>query len=204
MQITEANVSVFLFKVRVAMFPSIPLIDEELLLRPFWLGDSTGLYCAVKESLRDLSSWMSWATDTYTELTAREYITIARARWNEGTFYAFAITQSEEILGACTLSSIHSIYHFCNLGYWVRTSHRGQGIAGRAAKLAARFAFESLGLIRVEIVVAVENQASLRVAEKIGAHDEGILLNRMVIGKSIYDAHMYSLVPSDFGLVARL
>jgi ribosomal-protein-serine acetyltransferase len=186
------------------MFSSIPLIDEELRLRPFQLGDSTGLHCAVKESLRELKPWMSWATDTYTELTAREYITIARARWNEGTFYAFAITHSEEILGACTLSSIHSIYHFCNLGYWVRTSHRGQGIAGRAAKLAARFAFENLGLIRVEIVVALENQASLRVAEKIGAHDEGILLNRMVIGKSIYDAHMYSLLPSDFGLVSSL
>ena len=202
MQITEANVSVFLFKVRVAMFSSIPLIDEEILLRPFRTGDSTGLYCAVKESLRELNPWMSWATDSYSELTAREYISIARARWNEGTFYALA--RNEEILGACTLSSIHSIYHFCNLGYWVRTSHRGQGIAGHAAKLAARFAMESLGLIRVEIVIAVENQASLRVAEKIGAHDEGILLNRMVIGKSIYDAHMYSLLPSDFGLVARL
>jgi hypothetical protein len=42
------------------------------------------------------------------------------------------------------------------------------------------------------------------VAEKIGAHEEGILLNRIVVGKSIYDAHMYSLVPPDFGLAARL
>jgi ribosomal-protein-serine acetyltransferase len=180
------------------------LIDEELLLRPFRPDDSTQLYCAVKESLKELKPWMSWATDTYTELTAREYITIARARWDEGTFYAFAITRSAEILGACTLSSIHPIYHLCNLGYWVRTSSHGEGIAGRAAKLAARFAFENVGLIRVEIVIAVGNQASIRVAEKIGAHDDGILLNRMVIGKSIYDAHMYSLLPSDFGLVARL
>lgn len=186
------------------MLSSTQLIDEELLLRPFRISDSTGLYCAVKESLRELKPWMSWATDTYTELTAREYITIARARWNEDTFYAFAITRADEILGACTLSGIHPIYHFCNLGYWVRTSCHGQGIAGRAAKLVACFAFENLGLIRVEIVVAVENQASLRVAEKIGAHDEGILLNRMVVGKSVYDAHMYSLIPSDFGWVARL
>ena len=186
------------------MVSSVPLIEGDLLLRPFRLPDSQQLYCAVKESLKELKPWMSWATDTYTELTAREYITIARARWEEHSFYAFAITRADEILGGCTLSSIHSIYHFCNLGYWVRTSCHGQGVAGRAAKLAARFAFENLGLIRVEIVIAVENQASLRVAEKIGAHDEGILLNRMVIGKSIYDAHMYSLLPSDFGLAARL
>jgi RimJ/RimL family protein N-acetyltransferase len=186
------------------MLSSIQLVDEELLLRPFHLTDAAQLYCAVKESLQELKPWMSWATDTYNEFSAQEYITVARARWSEGTFYAFAITQGNEILGACTLSSLHSIYHFCNLGYWVRTSRHGRGIAGRAAKLAARFAFEQLGIIRVEIVVALKNRASIRVAEKIGAHDEGILLNRMVIGKSIYDAHMYSLLPSDFGLVARL
>ena len=186
------------------MLSSVQLIDEELLLRPFRLSDSAGLYCAVKESLQELKPWMSWASDSYNELSAREYITIARARWEEGTFYAFAITHGEEILGACTLSSLHPIYHFCNLGYWVRTSFHGQGLAGRAAKQVARFAFENLGIIRVEIVIALKNQASIRVAEKIGAHDEGILLNRMVIGKSIYDAHMYSLLPSDFGLVARL
>ena len=180
------------------------LIDGDLLLRPLHFSDSTELYSAVRESLQELKPWMSWATDQYTEMTAKEYITIARTRWEEHTFYAFAITRVDQILGACTLSSIHSIYRFCNLGYWVRTSFHGQGIAGRAAKLAARFAFEHLGLIRIEIVIGLGNHASIRVAEKIGAHEEGVLLNRMVIGRSIQDAKMYSLLPSDFGLVARL
>jgi RimJ/RimL family protein N-acetyltransferase len=186
------------------MLSSISLINEDILLRPFRFSDSVGLYYAVHESLKELKPWMTWATEGYTEMSAREYITIARARWDEHTFYAFAITRGEEILGACTLSSLHAIYRFCNLGYWVRTSCRGQGIAGRAAQLVARYAFENLGLIRVEIVIAAGNQASIRVAEKLGAHNEGILLNRMVVGKSIYDAHMYSLLPSDFGLVAQL
>lgn len=180
------------------------LTDTDMTLRPFHIEDSIQLHQAVWESLQELKPWMSWARDDYSELTAREYIFIARARWEERTLFAFAITQGDEIIGGCTLSSIHPIYHFCNVGYWVRTSHHGRGIAGRAAKLAVRFGFENVGLIRAEIVVAVGNEASRRVAEKIGAHYEGILLNRMVVGKSIYDAHMYSLLPSDFGLVARL
>ena len=186
------------------MLSSIRLTDEEILLRPIRLDDAPALCYAVRESLKELSPWMSWATNGYSEQTAREYIAIAGARWEERTFYAFAILRGGDFLGACTLSSIHPIYHFCNLGYWVRTSCHGQGIAGRAAKLTARFAFEQMGLIRVEIVIAVGNQASLRVAEKIGAHPEGVLLNRMVVGKSISDAHMYSLIPSDFGLTAHL
>lgn len=182
------------------MLSSIQLTDDSLLLRPFQLSDAAPLYFAVQESLPELRPWMSWATDGYTELTAREYITIARARWQEHTFYGFAITRAGDFLGACTLSSIHPVYHFCNLGYWVRTSCHGHGIAGAAARLAARFAFEHLGLVRVEIVIGAGNHASLRVAQKIGAHPEGVLLNRMVVGKSVYDAHMFSLIPSDFGL----
>ena len=182
----------------------IQLMDADIVLRPFQVEDSVQLHQAVRESLQELKPWMSWATENYTELTARGYIAITRARWQERTLFAFAIMQNNELLGSCTLSSIHPIYHFCNVGYWVRTDKRGQGIAGRAAKLAARFAFENVGLVRAEIVIALDNMASRRVAEKIGAHYEGILLNRMIVGTAICDAHMYSLLPSDFGLEARL
>ena len=119
--------------------------------------------------------------------------------------YAFAIadTKTGTILGGCSLSHIHPVYHFCNLGYWVRTSRQGEGLAGRSAKLAAHYGFEHGGINRAEVVMAVGNVKSRRVAEKIGAHYEGILLNRMVIGKVIADAHMYSIIPQDFGLEAR-
>ncbi len=70
--------------------------------------------------------------------------------------------------------------------------------------MIAQFAFEKANLIRAEIVIAVGNEASKRVAQKVDAHYEGILLNRMTVGTAIYDAHMFSLLPSDFGLVAKL
>lgn len=148
---------------------------------------------------------MSWATERYTLNVARDFIAITRAEWSRGTLYSFAITDTltGEYLGGCGLSHFHPVYKFCNLGYWVRSSKRGKGYAGRAAKLAARFAFERASVIRAEIVIAVENRASKRVAEKIGAHYEGILLNRMTVREDIYDAHMFSLLPADFGLVAR-
>jgi len=181
------------------------LTDRVVTLRPYRSDDVYGMLAAVQESLPELKPWMSWAHDGYTGQEASDWITVSQARREEKTYFGFAITDSNnEFLGACSLSHIHPVYHFCNLGYWVRTSRRGHGFAGRAARLAARYAFEHVGLIRAEIVVATENKASLRVAEKIGAHYEGILLNRMVVGKAIYDAAMYSLLPSDFGLAARL
>jgi RimJ/RimL family protein N-acetyltransferase len=188
------------------MYPFIMLTDNFISLRPFEFGEVAMLHQAVQESLIELKPWMSWARMEYTSETARNFITITRAQWASGDLFAFAIidTKNGEILGGCSLSHIHPVYHYCNLGYWVRTSKHGQGIAGRAAKLAARFAFEKANLIRAEIVVSVGNEASKRVAEKVGAHYEGILLNRMVVGTEISDAYMFSLIPSDFGLVAQL
>jgi RimJ/RimL family protein N-acetyltransferase len=182
------------------------LTDEAVILRPFRLDDAVPLHQAVCESLLELKPWMSWAHDGYSLEEAKEFIRITRARWEERTLFAFAISDAKtgDILGGCSLSHIHPVYHLCNVGYWVRTSRQGEGIAGRAARLAACYGFEHRGIIRAEVVVAVGNGRSIRVAEKIGAHYEGKLLNRMVVGKAICDAHMYSLVPQDFGMAARL
>jgi len=190
----------------MALMLSTSITDEVVILRPFRVEDAMQLHEAVHESLKELKPWMSWAHATYSQQEVDDFIRITRARWEEKTLFAFAITDAMtgEVLGGCSLSHKHPVYHFCNLGYWVRSSRHGEGLAGRAAKLATRFGFEHAGLIRVEVVVAVGNKNSIRVAEKIGAHYEGILLNRMVVGKSFYDAYMYSLIPSDFGLVARL
>ncbi|MEO8358081.1 MAG: GNAT family protein [Chloroflexota bacterium] len=182
------------------------ITDGVILLRPFHMNDADETFSAVRESLAAIKPWISWAHDGYSIQTAREFIRITRARWEEGTLFAFVITdaKSGSVLGGCSLSHIHPVYHLCNLGYWVRTSRRGGGVAVRATKLAARYAFEKIGLIRVEIVIAPENKASIRVAEKVGAHYEGILRNRMVVGREIYDAQMYSLTPQDFGLITHL
>ena len=182
------------------------IIDGTVLMRPFRFADAEELFAAVRESLAELKPWMSWAYDGYSLSEAKEFIRITRARWEEGTLYAFVITdaKSGSVLGGCSLSHIHPVYHLCNLGYWVRTSRRGEGIAVRATRLAARYAFEKVGLIRVEIVMAVENAPSRRVAEKSGAHYEGVLHNRMVVSREVYDAHMYSLIPQDFGLKVQL
>jgi ribosomal-protein-serine acetyltransferase len=185
---------------------STEVTDGTILLRPFRLDDAAQVNEAVRESLTDLKPWMSWAHDAYSQQDADDFIRITRAHWEERSLFAFAIADAKtgEILGGCSLSHVHPIYHYCNLGYWVRTLRHGAGIAGQAAKLAAHYGFEQGGIIRAEIVVAVGNKKSLRVAEKVGAHYEGMLLNRMVVGKAIYDAHMFSLIPQDFGLAARL
>lgn len=87
----------------------------------------------------------------------------------------------------------------CNLGYWTRTSCAGRGVATRATRLLARFGFEQLGLQRIEIVAAVGNTFSQKVALKAGATREAILRKRLLIHGQAQDAVMHSLVAEDMG-----
>lgn len=184
------------------IIPYATLNDSRVILRPFQFEDAGDLYQAVRESLEDLKPWMAWAHDGYSQADALNYITVSRAQWGEGSMFNFAIIdpQSGVFSGTCSLSHINPVYFYGNLGYWVRSSQRGRGMAGMAARLVARFAFEQLLLARVEVVVAMGNAPSLLVAEKIGAQREGILRNRIIVGRDIHDAVMFSFIPKDFGL----
>lgn len=182
------------------MFSILTLNDGIVTLRPFQLADVKPFHETVCETLDALIPWMSWAHLRYSEDEADEYIRSARRNWDAGTQYVFAVSEARDgaMLGAVSLSHIHPVYHFCNLGYWIRASRHGNGFAGRAARLAAKFAFEQVGLVRVEIVVAVGNEASLKVAEKTGARREGILRNRILVREKVYDGIMFAFVPADF------
>lgn len=184
------------------MFSQPLLTDKVVALRRFLPRDADALYAATRESLNDLIPWMSWATPHYGLGEVKEYIRVVGETWESGRYYAFAITDARDgtMLGAVSLSHIHPVYNFCNLGYWIRSSRRGNGLASRAARLAAKFGFEQLHLLRVEIVAAVENAASIKVAEKSGAHREGILRQRMTVREKVHDAVMFSFIRSDFGL----
>lgn len=175
------------------------LTDGPIRIRPLELTDSDAMYRAVRESIPQLSRWLSWAKPDFTRQESKAYIRTRVSAWSLGTTYAFAVTHFDDgtFLGSCSISHIHHAYRFANLGYWIRSSQTSNGYATTAARLAACFAFEQLNLIRMEIVVAVGNEASLRVAEKTGARREGTLRNRIIIHDDIYDAVMYSLIPAD-------
>jgi RimJ/RimL family protein N-acetyltransferase len=178
------------------------LTDGVLTLRSVTIGDAPALVDAVQESVAQIMPWMGWCVPDYNEDIARSWLAVLPEAWEAGTQYALAITdaQSGEFLGGTGLNHINYQYRLANLGYWVRTSATGRGTATRAARLVGEFGVTQIGLLRVEIVVVVGNQPSLRVAQKCGAKREGLLRNRLIVREKVLDAVMHSLTPQDFGI----
>ncbi len=176
------------------------LVDGDILVRPLELTDEESLFAAVRESIPEVSPWLAWCHKDYSIEETREFLR-SRAEKSQGDeWYSFGIfdrRNGEEFLGGVGLNFINRVHQFGNLGYWVRTSAAGKGIASKASRLVARFGFEEIGLHRIEILAAVSNIASQRVAEKIGAVREGVLRKRLVIRGESQDAVMFSLISED-------
>ena len=164
-------------------------------LRPYRPGDETEVFAAIRESVEELSRWMPWCHPGYSIEEARAWIEhcgVAGARRSE--FHFVIEDESGAFLGTCGLNQMRVEHRMANLGYWVRTSAAGRGVATRAVTSLADFAFRETDLVRLEIVVALDNLRSMRVAEKSGAIREGIAHQRLRIHDRSEDAVVYAIL----------
>jgi len=157
------------------------------------------LYEAARESIAEIYPWMAWCHPRYARDDARTWVESRPAAWERGDDHSYLVTErtSARLLGGIGLNHFDWMHRRANLGYWVRTSATRQGVASEATRMLARMGFAELGLVRIEIVAAVDNLASRRVAEKAGAAFECIARKRLIVPAGPVDAAVYSLVAED-------
>ncbi|MHB8318550.1 MAG: GNAT family N-acetyltransferase [Acidimicrobiales bacterium] len=92
-----------------------------------------------------------------------------------GSGYGFGIFVGERLVGEVTLSSIQrGPFQNGFVGYWIDREMAGLALVPESVVVTLRFAFETIGLHRVEISIIPRNRASVRVVEKLGLRLEGI------------------------------
>ena len=164
-------------------------------LRTYEPDDAEPLWEAARESVAEVFPWLSWCHAQYSVAEAIEWIRSRSQLAAAGSEYSFAIVGEDgRFLGGCGVNQINRIHRFGNLGYWVRSTATGRGVASEAVRQVADFAFQNTNLVRLEIVCAASNHRSQRVAERAGAVCEGMLRRRLLLHGQPVDAVMYSLV----------
>lgn len=134
---------------------------------------------------------------------ARAYLA-ERNDWSGDTHASWAVaapaTGSEpgRLLGSVSLHKIDHGQGDGEVGYWVAPWARGRGVGAAAAAAAADYGFARLGLHRVHLFHAVENQASCLVATRAGFLLEGTLRQsyRYPDGRR-HDEHLHARLATD-------
>ena len=125
----------------------------------------------------------------------------AEAPW-EGLALTIADLDSDALLGAVGLD-VDAAERSADLGFWVAPEARGRGVATAAARRMCALGFERLDLARISMHAAVGNEASNRVAHRLGFRHEGVLRAAHIAGPSgdpdapRMDMHAYGLLPGE-------
>lgn len=173
--------------------PLPPPSDGEIALRPFEDDDAARFATLNRDPAIERYTRMSVPRDPR---DAAEWIDRARRGWEgEGPWrFAVADARSNELLGYI---GIRLVDGNGQIGYWVRREARGRGVATRALRLLARWALDSAGFARIQLLVEPRNEPSRRVAEKAGFRAEGVLRRYVDLGDRRVDGIMFGLLPED-------
>ncbi|MFQ1826570.1 GNAT family N-acetyltransferase [Aeromonas jandaei] len=174
------------------------LANANIVIRPFKAGDADEFVRAAHESIETVGKWMSWCSPSFTRDSALEWFASCDQDRAAGRAFDMGIfcATTGQLLGGAGINQLAPHHRYGNIGYWVRQSRQGQGIAQQAVALLRDFGFTQLGLFRLEIVMGVGNNASEAVAIAAGATFEWLARNRIFLHDRPLDAYIYSIIPS--------
>jgi RimJ/RimL family protein N-acetyltransferase len=112
--------------------------------------------------------------------------------------WGIAERSGEGVIGTATLFHVTTTNRRAEIGFAVGRAHQGRGLASEAVEILIAFAFDSLGLHRLEADVDPRNEPSLRLLEKLGFRREGTLRERYFVGDEIQDTVMLGLLAPEW------
>lgn len=146
------------------------LTTERLTLRPFRVSDAEAMFANWAHD-PEVTKYLTWTPHENVEVT-RQLLAFREEESKRPDRYHWAITMDGELIGDIEFGLIEWS-ETGNIGYCLAKKYWGKGIMTEALREVLRFAFEEVGLHRVEGMHAKQNIGSSRVMEKCGLLYEG-------------------------------
>jgi ribosomal-protein-alanine N-acetyltransferase len=152
-------------------------------------------------SREHLTPWEpQWARDELARSAFRRRLRQYQRELREDQSYAYLIFSEADasLLGGLTLGTIRrGVAQTASIGYWIGLPFAGRGHMTDAVAAIIPFAFDTLGLHRLEAACLPHNVASSRVLEKVGFRREGIARRYLKINGIWQDHDLYALLHED-------
>lgn len=157
--------------------PHYPVLGERVLLRPLTSDDTAGLL--AYRSRKDVCRYVPFSPMTRADITERLMGLWARTELTgegQGVTLGAEVRQTGELAGDVLLFWQSQEHAGGEIGYVFNPSLGGRGYATEAAALMLRLGFEELGLHRIVARLDERNEASARLARRLGMRQEARLV----------------------------
>lgn len=180
------------------------LRGRRVTLRPLVASDFDQWRDVRRRNVDWLTKWEPRQPEGYPNDTVDRVAFSARCgarerEWQLGTGYGFGIFVNGRLAGEMNVSSVQrGPFQNAYIGYWIDEALAGNGYVPEALVVAARFAFEQIGLHRLQVAIIPRNRPSRRVAEKLGLRDEGTAARYLAINGAWEDHIRYAITHEDW------
>lgn len=116
---------------------------------------------------------------------------------NDGIYFAIADKANDRLIGSIGLSTYNSYHSRIEISYDLSREYWRRGIASKSIVSVTKYAFETLGINRVEAFVAVNNLPSKNLLLKCGFELEGILRKHRYHRGCYVDVFSFSVLRTD-------
>lgn len=119
--------------------------------------------------------------------------------WQFGTGYGFGIFVGGRLAGEVNLSAVQrGAFQNGYVGYWIDEALAGHAYVPEACVVLFGFAFEQLGLHRLQVAIVPRNAASRRVARKLYLRGEGVACRYLEIDGRWEDHVRYAITAEEW------
>ena len=144
-------------------------------LRDLKKRDARKLQALLIKDRAWLSPWEATTPGIRYPVDARDLISNLLYQQRKGSGLAFVIEVDGELAGQINVANIlYGSVSSASIGYWIGKDFAGRGAMPIAVALTIDHLFDELHLHRVEIDIRPENDASLRVVQKLQLREEGL------------------------------
>ena len=170
---------------------------ERLILRPFVADDAFDVERLAGQ--RQIADTTLNIPHPYPHGGAAEWIRLHAPAWIDGTSATFAIVgqKTGALVGAISLM-IEREHQRAELGYWIAPDCWNRGYATEATRKILDFAFETLGLHRIQSRHFLRNPASGRVMQKVGMNQEGVERDLVMKWDRFESLALYSILEPEW------
>jgi RimJ/RimL family protein N-acetyltransferase len=173
------------------------LTASRVVLRSLADGDASNLL----EMFSHPDVMRYWSSVPLPDLdAARDLLRRIQELFRSQTLFQWGIARGDDdaLIGTCSLFHVDFIHDRAELGFALARSSWGRGLASEAVSRLLRFAFDDMGMRRIEADTDPQNARSLKLLERQGFQREGLFRARYDVGASFKDSVAMGLLRDEW------
>lgn len=170
-------------------------VSDDIALYPLSVDDIFKIFNTLNNEREYLREWLPFVDTTREVEDTGNYVRYVLQTADK----QFTIYYNDQFVGLIGFKDTDADNKKIEIGYWLSQNAQGKGIMTQSVSKLVEYAFNEMGMNRIQIKVAVGNNKSRRIPEKLGFQMEGIERDGELLVDNVFtDIAVYSLLRKEY------